>query len=170
MEGVKNQTENIKIRNKSNLNLSEKYKTFTYSSLICGLSFIFGRISFEGDMSPTGIALCAVLLGRSAVFYPACLFSFLGCISKNGYGTEGHTAALFALVIIGFLFEKRIYKYTDIKKAFLPAVCLVIGGTVQFILGDFDIYIILRYVLECILSFWIAVIFLRVIKITRENI
>lgn len=169
MEGVKNQTENIKIRNKSNLNLSEKYKTLTYSSLICGLSFIFGRINFEGDMSPTGIALCAVLLGRSAVFYPACLFSFLGCISKNGYGTEGHTAALFALVIIGFLFEKRIYKYTDIKKAFLPAVCLVIGGTVQFILGDFDIYIILRYVLECILSFWIAVIFSRVIKITERK-
>ena len=34
MEGVKNQTENIKIRNKSNLNLSEKYKTLTYSSLV----------------------------------------------------------------------------------------------------------------------------------------
>ena len=55
MEGVKNQTENIKIRNKSNLNLSEKYKTLTYSSLIC----------FYGNGSCCGGMLSGILVNPS---------------------------------------------------------------------------------------------------------
>ena len=171
MESVKNRTENIKIRNKSDFNLSKKYNIFAYNSLLCVLSFLFGRIGFEGGMSPAGIALCTVLLGRSAVFYPACLFSFLGCISKGGYGMEGHTAALFVLVILGFVLERKTEKISEVKKAVLPAICLLLGGILQFVLKNFDIYIILRYAVEGVLCFFITVIFSKAMKAAaRKNI
>ena len=58
-------------------------KLFLKPLACCIMACLMGRLSLIGGMSPAGIAFCWALTGKSTLFYPACLFSLLGYMSKS---------------------------------------------------------------------------------------
>ena len=78
----------IKINKAENINKERKIKKeeilfFVKPVLCCLGGSVFGMSGFNG-INPIGIAYCWAFAGRGFLFYPICLFSFLGYI-LSGY-------------------------------------------------------------------------------------
>ena len=99
-------------------------KLFVKPLLCCAMTLLMGRLSLIGGMSPAGIAFCWALAGKSALFYPACLFSLLGYMSKSSQGIIQYMSSLFLIIILGFAAEKKIQALSSAKNAVFPALSL----------------------------------------------
>jgi len=130
-------------REKFNINIEEFYLPF----LSCMLSCLFARINIAGVINPVSIAFCWAFMGR-ALFYPLCLFSFLGYISGEPTDIIRYITSITIMVILGFIIERDNYKNTGIKKFIIPVSSIVFGGIVQCVIDGFDKYIILRSIAD----------------------
>ncbi len=144
-------------------------KLFIKPLLCCTLALLMGRLSLIGGMSPAGIAFCWALTGKSTLFYPACLFSLLGYMSKGSQGLIQYMSSLFCVIILGFVLEKRIQALSIIKKAVFPAVCVFLGGIVYFLYAG-GTYIIIKSVFEAVFCAGLYFVFYKGTEIAEKGI
>ncbi len=144
-------------------------KLFLKPLLCCAMALLMGRLSLIGGMSPTGIAFCWALAGKSALFYPACLFSLLGYMSKDSQGIIQYMSSLFFIIILGFAAEKRIQSLSCLKKAAFPALCVFLGGIVYFLYAG-GTYIIIKSVFESAFCAGLYFVFQKGVQIYEKGI
>ena len=144
-------------------------KLFLKPLACCIMACLMGRLSLIGGMSPAGIAFCWALVGKSTLFYPACLFSLLGYMSKSSDGFIQYTSSLFLLVILGFITERKIQSISSIKKAIFPAVCVLLGGIAYFFYSG-QVYIIIKSVFESAFCAGLWFVFSKGVEMVEKGI
>ncbi len=144
-------------------------KLFLKPAAYCAMALLMGRLSLIGGMSPAGIAFCWALAGKSALFYPACLFSLLGYMSRSSEGIMQYMASLFLLVVLGFAAEKKIPLLNTAKKAVFPAVCVLLGGTAYFIYTS-ETYILIKSVFEAVFCAGLWIVFYKTAELAEKGI
>ena len=158
---IKTNESKKKIKNERAFSIhNNKLGKFVYISFFCVMATLFGRLDFLGSMSPSSAALAGTLAWRGPVFYPVCLFSFVGYLS-NGFenGVRKYIISTAIMAVLGFVLEKRLKEWDNFKRALFPTICVFIGSASDIIFNEISVYNVFKPFAEAVITMALAMLF-----------